>query len=106
MISIFMVNEQDKYETNINHWQAAYSSILKMDVTCSCKNVVVFQHTTQCYIPEERTLCDTLLQSMKEMEKLLLLKYAFHGPPLWSSGLSSRSRDPGSITGAARLSEK
>jgi hypothetical protein len=45
MISIFMVNEQAKYETNVNQWQAAYSSILKMDVTCSSKNSIAFQTT-------------------------------------------------------------
>jgi hypothetical protein len=32
----------------------AYTSALKMEVTCSFKTSVNFQHTTWCYIPEDR----------------------------------------------------
>jgi hypothetical protein len=34
----------------------AYSSALKMEVTCPSKMLVDFQKITQCYISEERTL--------------------------------------------------
>jgi hypothetical protein len=36
--------------------QLAYSSPLEMEATCSSKISVDFQQTTQCYIPEDRTL--------------------------------------------------
>jgi hypothetical protein len=38
----------------------AYSSTLKMEVTCSSETSVDFQRTTRRYIPEERTLHNQL----------------------------------------------
>jgi hypothetical protein len=42
----------------------AYSSTLKMEVTCSSETLAGFQWTTQHYIPQDRTLhkncCETL----------------------------------------------
>jgi hypothetical protein len=35
----------------------AYSSTLKIEVTCSYKMSVDFQRTTRCYVPQDRTLC-------------------------------------------------
>jgi hypothetical protein len=35
---------------------SAYSSILKMEATCSSENSVDFQRTTRCYIPKDMNL--------------------------------------------------
>jgi hypothetical protein len=65
--SIFGVEEETKQETRGYAYSCfmlisclAYSSTLKMEVTCSS-----FQQTTQCYIPEDQTLHNHCCKNLK-----------------------------------------
>jgi hypothetical protein len=43
----------------------AYSSTLKMEVTCSCERSFAFQRTIRHYIPEDRTLPNHRCENLK-----------------------------------------
>jgi hypothetical protein len=60
----------------------AYFLTLKMEAVCSTKKLVGFAQTTQCYIPEDRTLHNHYSENLKsymyiQVSVLLLIKFIF-----------------------------
>jgi hypothetical protein len=53
----------------------AYSSTLKMEETCPSETLVDFQQTTQCYIPEDRSLHNHCCENLKSYKFMLTSCY-------------------------------
>jgi hypothetical protein len=56
----------------------AYSSILKMEAICFPEASVVFQRTTQCYTPEDRTLHNHQCEDLKSYNFSSFLHLSIH----------------------------